>query len=263
MIISGRVVFICGAVLFGAVALAAGPKPEMALVPAGKFEVFEKTQKKNALGVLSDTRKIVDVPSLWLDRHVVTNDDFLGFVRQHPEWQKGQVKSIFSDSHYLQAWTSDLGFPEGAGKRPVTQVSWFAAKAYCESFGKSLPTTDQWEYALYDKGRNIDAVKRNILNWYSQTNSSSSKNDQSAEANGFGVSDLGVLVWEWTEDFDSFLSATDSRDGGKDSKLFCGSGSQLGDASDYATFMRYSFRSSLKANYTTSNLGFRCAKENK
>ena len=29
---------------------------------------------------------------------------------------------------------------------------------------------------------------------------------------------------------------------------------------NYAAFMRYAFRGSIKANYTTKNLGFRCAK---
>ena len=30
---------------------------------------------------------------------------------------------------------------------------------------------------------------------------------------------------------------------------------------NYAAFMRYAFRGSLKANYSTRNLGFRCAKD--
>jgi sulfatase modifying factor 1 len=44
--------------------------------------------------------------------------------------------------------------------------------------------------------------------------------------------------------------------------LFCGSGA-LGASSfdDYAAFMRYAFRSSLKAHYTVPNLGFRCAQD--
>ena len=40
---------------------------------------------------------------------------------------------------------------------------------------------------------------------------------------------------------------------------FCGSGSiGVSDATDYPAFMRYALRSSLKANYTVENVGFRC-----
>ena len=33
------------------------------------------------------------------------------------------------------------------------------------------------------------------------------------------------------------------------------------DFADYAAFMRYAYRSSLQARYTTGNLGFRCARD--
>ena len=67
------------------------------------------------------------------------------------------------------------------------------------------------------------------------------------------------LVWEWTRDFNSMMSGQDLR---ASSVRFCG-GSSLGaaDPSDYASFMRYAMRESLKAAYTTGNLGFRCASD--
>ena len=51
------------------------------------------------------------------------------------------------------------------------------------------------------------------------------------------------------------------KDKDTDKDLFCGSGSvNATDLMNYAAFMRYAFRGSIKANYTTKNLGFRCAK---
>ena len=127
---------------------------------------------------------------------------------------------------------------------------------------KELPTTDQWEYALFDNGRGQEKLKEKIIEWYGRPNQQNLAAVGSTGQNAYGISDLGFLVWEWTQDFNSFLSGADSRDSsGKDANLFCGNGSQLGDASNYAAFMRFSFRASLKANYTTANLGFRCAKE--
>jgi formylglycine-generating enzyme required for sulfatase activity len=51
-------------------------------------------------------------------------------------------------------------------------------------------------------------------------------------------------------------------DTGLERDLFCGAGA-LGaaDTSDYAAFMRAALRSSLKANNTTTSLGFRCARD--
>ncbi|MNL63509.1 Formylglycine-generating sulfatase enzyme [compost metagenome] len=69
------------------------------------------------------------------------------------------------------------------------------------------------------------------------------------------------LVWEWTSDFNSiFLSGESRKDKSSDQNLFCGSASvNAADLMDYAAFMRYAFRGSLKAQYSTRNLGFRCA----
>ena len=53
----------------------------------------------------------------------------------------------------------------------------------------------------------------------------------------------------------------DQGDTGLERQLFCGAGS-LGasDRANYPAFMRFGFRSSLRAGYTVHNLGFRCAK---
>jgi formylglycine-generating enzyme required for sulfatase activity len=167
------------------------------------------------------------------------------------------VKPIFADAHYLAHWPADLVLRTGDSERPVTNVSWFAAQAYCEAQGKSLPTTDQWEYALADRGRNASVLRHEILAWYATPGSREIPAVQSATANDYGVRGLNGLVWEWTLDFNSLLSSQDLRSSGS---RFCGGGSiGAADASDYASFMRYAMRASLKAAYSTANLGFRCA----
>ena len=84
-----------------------------------------------------------------------------------------------------------------------------------------------------------------------------------ARPNFYGVRDLHGLVWEWVEDFNTAMVTGESRgDSGLERNLFCGAGSVgAKDTSDYAAFMRQALRSSLKANNTTSALGFRCAQD--
>jgi formylglycine-generating enzyme required for sulfatase activity len=66
-------------------------------------------------------------------------------------------------------------------------------------------------------------------------------------------------------DFNSAMLTTDARKtGDKDALTFCGGGAiNATDKSNYPTFMRVAFRSSLRADYTTNNLGFRCAADDK
>lgn len=237
----------------------AGAPDRMVRLPAGQYVPFYARESTKA--VRDGDHRPVPVEALWLDRDPVTNAQFLEFVKRHPQWRRSQIPAVFADGHYLARWASDFSFAAASdGERPVTGVSWFAAQAYCRAQGKSLPTTDQWEYALADGGRDAGVLKAKILAWYATPNARDVPPVRTAGVNGYGVAGMVGLVWEWTLDFNSLLSGPDLRNTGSDER-FCGGGS-LGarDASDYASFMRYSMRSSLKASYTTNNMGFRCAR---
>jgi sulfatase modifying factor 1 len=237
----------------------------MVFIEGGTYVPFMLTPNSKSGEELSFIKASVLIPSFYLDRNLVTNSDFLHFVEQSPEWRKTKVRTLFADGHYLESWKSDLTLAsKKSATEPVTRVSWFAARAYCESLGKELPTTDQWEFALLDKGRAQNEVKEKILAWYGKPSSDDLPAVGTTGKNGYGISDLSSVVWEWTLDFNSLMTGDDSRadDGKNSSPLFCGAAG-LGtlDSRDYATFMRYSLRSSLKASFTMRNLGFRCAKE--
>ena len=274
--LSNKIAFISiltlSATLLSGVAAAA---EDMVLVPEGSFTPFFLKKDENGNSSLTATLTAKDsatpdpaaqtttVSAFWLDAAPVTNRKFQDFVSKHPEWNKSGIKKIFSDSHYLDHWHSDQGVASSADlDKPVVNVSWFAAAAYCEAQGKRLPLTDEWEYALTDNGRNKENLQKQIISWYSVPNKTLPP-VKSQAANGFGVFDLVGLVWEWTEDFNSYMAPPDSRNSG-DKTLFCGSGSlNASNLGDYAAFMRYSYRESLKGNFTGKNLGFRCAKDAK
>ncbi|WP_323027733.1 formylglycine-generating enzyme family protein [Gelidibacter japonicus] len=211
---------------------------------------------------------VVEVKDFDLDKYPVTNEQYMEFVRKFPEWQKSNAKKIFADGMYLRNWKNNFELNDGADlKSPVTYVSWFAAKAYCDCQGKRLPTMDEWEYAAMADETTKDArIKKSynekILSWYEAPRSNENQIGQNPK-NYWGVYDLHGLVWEWTSDFNSVLLSGESRkDKDGDNNLFCGSAS-LGatDLMNYAAFMRYAFRGSIKANFAIKNLGFRCAKD--
>ncbi|WP_027124734.1 formylglycine-generating enzyme family protein [Gelidibacter mesophilus] len=211
---------------------------------------------------------VVEVKDFDLDVYPVTNKEYMAFVAKYPEWQKSNAKKIFADKMYLRNWKNDLEINDDANlNSPVTYISWFAAKAYCDCQGKRLPTMDEWEYAAMSDETVKDArIKKSyneqILSWYEAPRSNENLIGENPK-NFWGVYDLHGLVWEWTSDFNSVLMSGESRkDNEKDDNLFCGSAS-LGatDLMNYAAFMRYAFRGSIKANYAIKNLGFRCAKD--
>jgi len=218
---------------------------------------------------VSEQEETLSVPAFWLDPYPVTNGEFLAFVDAHPRWARDQIPALYRDARYLSHWSSAhaLG-PEVEPTQPVTHVSWFAARAYCAVRGARLPTESEWELAAMASPTQADATedaawRQQILDWYATPSSKALPGVGERPPNIWGVYDLHGLVWEWVEDFRNSVVVGDPREGGDEERLrFCGSGAvTASDASDYASFMRFAFRSALEANYATRNLGFRCAKD--
>ena len=214
------------------------------------------------------SEKPVNIASFNIDIYPVTNAQFLAFVKKYRAYSRSKMKGIFADKSYLTQWVSDFDYgTNNLNNAPITNVSWFAAKKYCECQGKRLPTMDEWEYVAMADEKRIDARSKKefnkyIMSWYEKPKTYLNPVGQTFR-NYWGVYDMHGLVWEWTGDFNSiFLSGESRKDKATDKNLFCGSGSvNATDLMNYAAFMRYAFRGSLKANYTTKNLGFRCAKD--
>ena len=203
-----------------------------------------------------------------LMRRPVTNAEFAAFVATHPQWRRDRVASVFADARYLAHWERPMSPAAASAAQPVTGVSWFAAQAYCEAQGARLPTWSEWEYAAAADELRIDARsdpawRERILAWYSRPSSQALPRAGLQAPNAYGVQDLHGLVWEWTEDFSALLVDGDNRNqGDPDTMRFCGAGAlSMDDRDNYAVLMRVALLSSLEAQSTTINLGFRCAKD--
>lgn len=212
-------------------------------VPAGVYQPFFKSGTEN---------RLLPVEPLCLGATPVTHEEFLEFVRDHAAWRKSHAKAIFAEDGYLQDWQDDLAPPPEMLSQPVTYVSWFAAGAYCEAQGARLPTVAEWERAGGATGSATSAAAATPF----------------AFAMGRSAPELARTplefpgIWEWTANFNSALvSGRIGTSAGADSSQFCGDGIRAVDPSNYGAFLRYSFRSSLRGNFTLKNLGFRCVRE--
>ncbi len=229
----------------------------MVHIPGGEYRPFYG----------SDTGMVKVSPFL-LDERAVTNREFLAFVKANPQWQRSHVKRIFADTNYLRVWSSDTTLPAGARPdAPVCNVSWFAARAFARSVGKRLPALDEWEFVAMADEVTPNARKKAkysdaIIDLYLQKDRQFRPVKQSPP-NYWGVYNVFDLIWEWTDDFNAVLTTNDSRSGQYDDKsLFCAGGATSAtDVMNYAAFMRFALRASVKADYTIPNLGFRCAKD--
>jgi formylglycine-generating enzyme required for sulfatase activity len=208
------------------------------------------------------SQQAVHVPDFLLQRHPVTNGEFLAFLITHPQWQRGAVPAVMADARYLASWPSSLDpGPPPAASQPVTQVSWFAAQAYCEAEHARLPDWYEWELAAAASAsardaRSDQAWRQQVLDWYARPAEGALSAVEQGTPNVYGLHDLHGLVWEWVRDFNSLLPAD------ADPEKFCGSGAlDLQQKENYAVLMRIAMLGSLRAAYTGRILGFRCARD--
>lgn len=250
--------------LLGAPALARGPAPAshaapaMMRVAAGEFESVLPLEPGN---------NRVKVDAFEMDTVPVTNAQFAAFVAAQPRWRRDRAPRLMVDAEYLSHWRS-ASAPAGAQRnQPVVRVSWYAARAYCEWRGARLPTWYEWEWAAAANESKADARRdprwtQQILSWYSQPATGELPDVGSRPANVHGIRDLHGVVWEWVEDYNSLLVAADNREQATgDDTRFCGPGAlTMEEKEQYATLMRIAMLSSLRAEYTTATMGFRCAR---
>lgn len=221
----------------------------MVQVPAGAYKPFFKGKNGSAP---------IPVRAFLLDASPVTQREFAAFLAREPRWRKSRVKPLFAEGGYLAGWNGERA-PAASADAPVTSVSWFAAKAYCECEGKRLPTQVEWEWAAEGDDAQASPIR---LAEATPRGHTTAPGATLRFAMGRGrVPGLAFGdVWEWTADFNQLMVSSPAA-GESNSSLFCGDGFRANDARDYAGFLRFSFRSSLKASYTLKNLGFRCAKD--
>ena len=134
----------------------------------------------------------------YIDKYPVTTVQFAKFLaatghRPPLDWKDGEM-------------------PEKKLLHPVTMVTWFDARDYCQWAGKRLPMEAEWEKAArgYDNrrwpwGNNMDPAK---LNTYYHVGSTTEVTTYETGSSAYGVMDMAGNVSEWTAS--DFLPYDDS-----------------------------------------------------
>ncbi|MEK6525625.1 MAG: SUMF1/EgtB/PvdO family nonheme iron enzyme, partial [Nitrospirota bacterium] len=139
----------------------------------------------------------------YIDKFEVTNGRYLEFVRATGHRPPQNVKD---PSRNL--WQGGL-IPESIADRPVINVDWYDADAYCKWAGKHLPTEAEWEKAARgtDDRRfpwgNVEPTHKH-LNYNQRWQGEKTLMPVGSYAAGkspFGAYDMAGNVWEWVADW--------------------------------------------------------------
>ena len=237
---------------------------------AFKIDVFEVTNRQYKTYILK-TRKML--PYLWMSNGYVVTEEQLGLL----DIQK--LRKMATDVFVLGIDTRKLDkaiLLDAMIKKqteqdalPVSSISWFAAKAYCEWRNSRLPSEAEWEKAArgaegleYPWGNQWDPKITNTGddgNWDDDLAPVGSyKNNQSP----YGAYDMAGNVWEWVDDwYMPYEGSSYKVDAfGEKNRVLRGGG---GGVRHYAVsyFFRSATRQFSEPEMESEDVGFRCVSD--
>jgi len=238
-------------------------------------------------------RRLVTVNLFYLDRHEVTNQEYVDFLNKPLRnlWVDTNHRIVSADNTaILDLHPTDgrivlqnetYAVKLGAEKMPVVQVTWQGANLYCASLGRRLPTEAEWELAARGMHPDTDPTQ-----WpWGATVPDCAKVTVARDKGGYcqhlasgplaveaspgdvtphGVHDLGGNVREWVAD----RFAVPYPDCGEcvDPLVSATSGNgpqyrvvRGGNWMQEPTTARSAWRSRFQENQISNALGFRCA----
>ncbi|NMB55642.1 MAG: SUMF1/EgtB/PvdO family nonheme iron enzyme [Leptolinea sp.] len=236
-------------------------------IPQGQYLIGSPDSDTLAL-INEKPQHTVKLSGFWMDKTEITNAMYAVCVQAGVCPEKKKVMSYTRESYY--------GNPEFADY-PVIFVSWYDAQTYCTWAGRKLPTEAQWEAAArgpdgkkYPWGNsNPTCGQLNFatsLDMRGGKKSSLCVGDTSQVgkypkgASPYGLLDMAGNVWEWVADWNSpnYLvdpsqDPTGPADG--ENKVIRG-----GFFFTDAKYVRPAARSWHSPDFSSNDLGFRCAR---
>lgn len=199
----------------------AGDEPPYALVPAGPFEMGDRTTPLGPHYVFVSTYflRVFEVTNAEFRRFLAAPDgydDRLNWTDAGWRWRSQGTSQVTarlapSDAEYLRFGADDL---------PVLLVTWFGANAYCRWLTRRLgdgrwlfrlPTEAEWEKAArgpdsfeYGLGRSLSEPEAPLYNWSKNPGAETTlvgyaATLESYQANRYGLYHMSGNAAEWTQ----------------------------------------------------------------
>ena len=250
---------------------------EMCIVAAGAFFMGSPSGECEEHGGKCPDEKpqhVVAISQLLMDKHEVTNMQFLAFTLAESYW--AAENDVPCDKDYLYSWQENDPSDSDCGKQPATWLCWDAAKAYCQWTGKRLPTEAEWEYAakgsnhrVYPTGDEPPDCTQAIFEQCGVLGPGK-VGGRPGGASIWGIEELAGNVAEWVKDGysaiyycgDSDLAACTEPDEGWQNPQGPPAATEKvvrgGGWSDELFWLRSSARRHFSPGETSPNIGFRC-----
>lgn len=174
----------------------------MVEIPSGSFPMGVPPGDRDG-GRDEYPRHEVLLDRFWIDQFEVTNGRYVEFVKSAghrvPQNPTNPTRNL---------WQGD-SITESLAERPVINVDWFDADAYCKWAGKRLPTEAEWEKAA--KGTsdrrfpwgNVEPTAKHLnynQRWIGEK-TLMPVGSYEAGKSPYGVYDVVGNVWEWVNDW--------------------------------------------------------------
>ena len=249
----------------------AGTMHELARVPAGYFTMGSAEGRADEQPVHQ-----VYLDEFYIDRFEVNNDQYAALLNDINRNEDGEGHLLFD----LRDTDAQIYYDEryapipGTEQRPVAEVSWYGARAYCTWAGMQLSTEAMWEKAargtdsrIYPWGNSIDRSRANYGKEGCCRGDDSDGFFDSAPVGSYqrgispyGAYDMAGNVWEWVMDWygaDYYAQSPGRDPQGPDagiSRVLRG-----GSLSSDPYRLRTTDRGGLPPSVTYIIVGFRCA----
>ncbi|MBK8174672.1 MAG: SUMF1/EgtB/PvdO family nonheme iron enzyme [Rhodospirillales bacterium] len=229
--------------------------PELVMLPAGEFLMGSPAGEEGRYDSEGPQHRVRIDAGFALGRYPVTFEEYDHFCAMTKRERLGD-----------EGW--------GRGRRPVINVSWWDAVAYCEWLSREtgqpyrLPSEAEWEYGCragtttrYSWG---DAITPKQAN-YDQSKHGKTTEVGGYPANPWGLYDMHGNVWEWVGDVwhGTYQGAPTDGSAWTDNEGIYSSRDRVdrgGSWDSISWFLRSAFRSGIFPGDRVDYLGFRVAR---
>jgi formylglycine-generating enzyme required for sulfatase activity len=142
-------------------------------IPPGKFQAGCSPGDTECDDNEKSIRSVTVSLGFWMGQTEVTQEAYRQVTRKDPSHFKGD-------------------------RRPVEQVNWYEAQAYCQAVGLRLPTEEEWEYAARAGDTSARYGNPNEVAWYSENSGGETHEVGQKLPNAWSLYDMLGNVSEWT-----------------------------------------------------------------